>query len=513
MVLLGVSPKCRSAFKESTKKGNGLVRVEEVFEEPRVRHVMVENVVVDQDETRDSRPPLQFHEWVSVDADELIARFPSKEADIERARASRSSTWRTNRRVRPSVTNEVTYLESFRLPVGKKGLKGYRPGRHTITVDGADIFEEKWEKDHFPYACIVYTERTTSWYGIGGAERIAGIQRALNKRNWQIERALEYGALPTTYVRPADANLTVKTSRVGAVAVVKGDYPHTVTPQAVSAETYQSRLALRDSASEEFGQSRLATHAAKPAGLDSGVALREYRDQSSQRFALQEKAFEQLVLDVVTLVIEVCKDLGEKAPEMMRHSRFGSKRIKWSDVDMKDVKIQIKPASNLNRTPAGRKQLVIEFAQAGIISQDEARRLMGEPDLESSLSLYTAAIESVEHCLDEIAEGRIVVPEPYMNAKATVWRSQQEYLKWVNDGAPEEILEALRQFVVTAAYIVDQQEQPANQNTAPGAMPGAAPPLPGAPPDAIPGGMAAPVGAVPQAAFSPQAMQLRAGVG
>jgi hypothetical protein len=507
-IKLGVMPRCRSAFKEGSKKGNGLTKTSTRFGKPIVEHVLVDNIVVDPNECRDGRDPRQMHEWVTTDADELCARFPKYEEQIERARTSGwRNGWRKSAREFLTANNDVTYLESFRLPIGEQGMPGYRPGRHTITIDGCDLLDEKWEDELFPYAVIVYTERTTSWYGISGAERIAGIQRALNKRNWQIERQLEYGALPTTYVRPADANLTVKSSRVGAVAVVKGDYPHTVAPVAVSPETYQSRLQLRDAASEEFGQSRLATHAAKPAGLDSAVALREYRDQSSQRFALQEAAFEQLVLDTIWLVLWACKKLGAKAPMMMRHSRFGTRRIRWSDVDMGDMRVQLAAASNLNRTPAGRMQMVMEFAQAGIISPDAVKRLINHPDLESEMSLYNAALESVEHALDAIADDSAVMPEPFMNLKMCVWRGQQEYLKWQNDGAPEETLEMLRQFVVQAAWMDAARTAPAaNQNIAPDAVaggagdPNAMPPMP----------TTEPVGGQPTAALAAQAMQLRA---
>jgi len=499
-IKLGVMPKCRSAFKESSKKGNGLTKTTWRFGKPIVEHVLVDNIIVDPNECRDGRTPKQMHEWVTCDADELMARFPKYELEIERARQQGwRHGWRASARALIAGGNDVTYLESFRLPVGEKGEKGYRPGRHTIVINGQDLFDEKWEDELFPYAVGVWTERTTSWYGIGGAERIAGIQRALNKRNWQIERQLEYGALPTTYVRPADANLQVKSSRVGAVAVVKGDYPHTVTPTAVSAETYNSRVDLRQSAQFEFGQTSMATHGAKPPGIDSGIAMREYKDQTSTRHALQEAMFEQLVIDTVWLVLWVCKKLGAKAPKMTRHSRFGSRVIKWADVDMGDVKVQLQPASNLNRTPAGRMQMVIEFAQAGIISQESARRLIGHPDLESELSLYTAALESVEYCLDEIADGRVIMPEPFMNLKMCVWRGQQEYLKWSVDGAPEEILETLRTFVVQAAYI-ESTKAPANQNMAP--------PMPGA--EAMPPMPTEMPAAPPVAAFAPQAMQLRA---
>src|SRR5690606_30608343 len=136
-------------------------------------------------------------------------------------------------------------------------------------------------------------------------------QRALNRRNLQIERALDLAAFPTTYVRQADANLAVKTqNQIGQVVVYKSDKPHTEIPPVVSGETYRSRDELKISAGEESGVNRMLAHGTKPAGIDSGVAMREYRDQTTQRFALQERAFEKLNLDVDWLILDACKDLG-----------------------------------------------------------------------------------------------------------------------------------------------------------------------------------------------------------
>jgi hypothetical protein len=374
-------------------------------------------------------------------------------------------------------------------------------GCRSLVTNEETLLDEPWEEECFPFGMMVWSERLSSFYGISGAERIMGIQRALNKRNWQIERALEQIAMPTTYVRPADANLLAKTNRVGAVAVIRGDMPVTVSPQAVPAETYQSQRDLRDSAQREFGQTSMVTHGAKPAGLDSGVALREFKDQTTQRFAAQEQAYEHLVLDTIWLALKVCKKLGAKAPTMVRRTRFGSERIAWKDVDLGDARVQMKAASNLNKTPAGRMQLVIEFAQAGIVSTDQARRLLQHPDLERELSLYTAALESVENDLDAIADGETVMPEPYSNLEMCCWRGQQEYLQWRDDGAPEAILEALRQYIVVAADRKATIEAPANENLV-GPMPGQ---------EAIPMASDMPVGAPPQAALASQAMALKAG--
>jgi hypothetical protein len=393
-------------------------------------------------------------------------------------------------------------IESWRLPIGTPGHERYRPGRHTIVIDGLDLLDEEWNKLFFPFSVLRWSKPVTGWYGIGLAERIAGQQRALNRRNLQIERQLDQGAFPTTYVSIADAALTAKTQNtVGTIAVYKGAKPETVIPQAVSPETYRSRDDLKASASEMSGVSRMAAQAVKPAGLETGAALREYRDQTTQRFALQEADYQQFFLDTIILILDCCKDLGAEAPEVMRKTRFGGRRLSWAKVNMDDVRIQIGAASTLSRTRAGREQTVIEWAQARIISQDDARRLMDHPDLERAMSLYTAAIENVDYCLEEIGDGNVIVPEPFMNLKLLVWRAQQQYLNWSSDGAPETVLENLRQLIVQAAWMVSGGDQPANGNMPVGPGPDTSmPPLPGGPP----------MGGPPQAALSPQAMQLQA---
>lgn len=460
-----VLPKCRKAFKESVKKGNGLVKVHAVFDEPRVEQIPIENVVVPADECRDGRAPRQMHQWEYIDADELAARFPDHEADIERVR-------KTGRRSRQHYTStmishDVECLWSYRLPVGKKDAKGYKPGRETLVIDGATLIDRKWERDYFPFGMMAWSERANSFYAISAAERIMGIQRALNKNNWVIEKGNDNVVSPPIYVRPADANIGAKTNRVNGYTMYRADLPQTVQHQSVSNETYNRNQALKEAAQQEFGQTSMATHGAKPPGLDSGVAMREFKDQTTQRFASQEDAFEHLVLWCNYLLIDVCKDLGAKAPKVERTSRFGSRVLAWKDVDMKDVRVQIKAAANLNRTPAGRTQLVLEFAQAGIISQESARRLTQHPDMEAEMSLYTAALESIEMDLDEIADGRTVMPEPFTNVEMAVWRGQREYLKWRSDGAPERILEKLRQYVVQAAWMQSQAQAPAANANAP----------------------------------------------
>ncbi len=499
--LAGVDAKCIVAFgKGPGVRGTGVLYVDTNADNTKlvVEHVLADDIVVDDRELRGGGKLRQIHRRLLVDRDDLIAEYPAKEAEIERAFTVRSGMWAG---YRPIGENQIVVLHSWHI-----GAK-----RKTVTIEGCTLRDEEYNPDDYgetghPFARIVWSERDESWYGISLAERLMGHQRVLNKSNWQIDRLVERNAIPPTYVRQVDAKLAAKTvNRAGTVFVINGDMPQTPTPPAISPEVYKRVYDVNASAERVSGVNSMASQGTKPAGLDSGIALREYKDQTTQRFATQEEAFEKFKLDVVLLMIVACKKLGKNAPTVTRKSRFGAKKIPWSKVDMGDVKVQIAAASNLSRTPAGRTQLVLELAQAGIVSQDSAKRLLQHPDVERELSLYTAAIENIEKCFDEIADGAVVMPEPFMNLKLAVWRGQQQYLSWRDDGAPESALEALRQFVVQAAYMLTPK-QPANDMVA------SAPAIPAAPAEGMVGPMAGPVpmDAPPVAALAPEAMNLRA---
>lgn len=502
--------KCRLSFKESAKKGTGLVKVyANSFDEPCIDHVIVDDIVIDPRHRAKLR---ELHQRHTIDRDELMAEFPKFEQKIEDAHdRTGGGLWAD---YRPFGPNELVMLESWYLPFGTEGHKNYRPGRHVKAIDGTDLLDEPYDKPHFPFAKMPWTERGDAWHGIGGAERIMGTQRALNRRNLQIERLNDQGAFPTTYVRQADAKLAVQsTNRIGNISVYKSDPPVTVTPPVCNPETYKSREDLRESMNNEFGHSSLATHGMTPAGLETGAAVREFKSFATQRFATQEKNYEQANLDADWLLLDVCKDLAAKgkAPTITRRTRWGEKKITWAKVDMGELKVQIAAASTLPRTPAGRSQLATEWAQAGIISTDVAKRLVDHPDVEKEWSLFSSAIEAIEEQFEAIADGETVMPEPYDNLKLAAFRGQQTYLLWRAGGAPEKVLEGLRQFIVQAIYIGEMGGAPAqNANMGAGAVDPAmaAGGMPHDPTAQLQAGM--PAGPAPMAALAPEAMNLRA---
>ena len=102
-------------------------------------------------------------------------------------------------------------------------------------------------------------------------------------------------------------------------------------------------------------------------------------------------------------------------------------------------------------------------------------------------------IESIEKDVETIEDGEYVTPEPFANLQLAVRVAQMAYLRDRDLGAPEEVLESLRQYSVQAAELFSRAAAPANDNAAMPMDPGQ--PVPGQ----------------PVAALAPEAMNLMAG--
>lgn len=454
-----VIAKCGHAFKVGTTlKGTGCMKVyADAFDQLRVEHVRPDNVVVDERAYPDGQPLEMFHRDLR-DADAFAAQFPKFKKEIQAARGKymKWAGWL------PMHRSEILVVEGWRLPVGVKDQKGYVTGRHVICFEGGDTVDEDFDADDFPIATHRYSKPPLGWYGIGMGEELASYQRALNKRNSQIDRQADHNAHPIIMAQRIDAAVAAKTvNTLGTIAVYDGRQPPKVEfGPAVSQDLIASRADIKNSAQGQSGVSPLSLQSRIPARLESGAGVREWTGAKTERFADKEKDFERFVVDVAIKMLEVCRQLGSKAPKMVRRSKFGKRRLDWGSIDTGDIRTQIGVANALSRSRADRVSMVTELAQAGVISIDEARRLYGHPDIEREMSLYNAAIESVDECLEEIADGKVVMPEPFMNLRMCVWRSQQQYLIWRGLKAPEAILENLRMFTVNAAWTLDQLEQP-----------------------------------------------------
>jgi hypothetical protein len=187
------------------------VKVHEVFDEPRIDFTLLENIVVPPDECRDGRDPRQMHQWDYVDADELAMRFPEHEDEHSQGRHERSprggtATHGSSSRTTSSACGATGCPSARSRPWNynpKKKYANYKPGRATLVLARHHAARHAVEQGALPVLDDDLVESHQLVLQDQRAERIMGIQRALNKNNWVIEKGNDnVGRRRSTSVRP-----------------------------------------------------------------------------------------------------------------------------------------------------------------------------------------------------------------------------------------------------------------------------------------------------------------------
>jgi hypothetical protein len=470
-----VYQKAVAVFVDACVFGTGVMKIVPSDGEVCVERILPDEILVDEVECRTSSPR-QIHQRKLVDRDVLKGMFPDHADEIDGAKVGDDGRHHASH-IRLEST-QLAVVESYRLP----SVAGAGDGIHSIVADGVTLLWEEWSDDCFPFVFYRWTNRLAGFWGDGLCFELAKLQYRLDKLNERIETGQDLICVPRVWV---DIGSKVQrqqiNNEIAGVFQYRGKPPLFQTAQAFGPEVYQERERIIQKMFSIAGISQMSAQSQKPAGLESAVALREFNDIETQRFAIQAQAYESMFLDIARHIVGVCKELnrGKKPARVAYKTRDIVKMIDWSEVDMDEDQyaMGVEASSLLSRTPAGRTQQVIEWTQANLISGDEARRLLGHPDLERTQSLHNAAIEDIEavieHLLDEVPE----VPEPYQNLTLGIERVQMALLKARRDGAPENILESMRTWIDQASHILTPPQ--------PAGMP-AAPPVDGAaPPDAM----------------------------
>jgi hypothetical protein len=273
---------------------------------------------------------------------------------------------------------------------------------------------------------------------------------------------------------------------IGAIVSYTGTQPQYITPPIVPPEIYAHLLTLKNAAYDQAGISQLSATSQKPAGLNSGKALREYNDIESDRFMTVGQAYENLYLDVARLMIGEAKKIfkEDKKFSVMYPGKKFVETIAWKDVDLEEDQyvMQIFPVSKLPDEPAGRLQTIQEMMQAGLVSPQTGRKLLDYPDLESEESLANAEEELLHDMLEKVIDkGEYTPPEPTDNLQLAQKMVLEYIARGRKDGLEEEKLDMLRTFLTQVQVLVQKATTP--PPPAPGAAPGGppgAPPQPGA---------------------------------
>lgn len=460
----------RLILRDAAVLGTGCLKVfRDSSNKMAVERVLFTELLVDPNDSLYG-DPRQLYQLKLVDRDVLAEMFPECRNAIENAENAYPDG---SGDAAKSVSDQVMVVEGWHLPSGPDAKDGY----HAIGIVGGkpSLLDEEWSKETFPFVFMPYSPRLLGFFGQGLAEQLMGTQAEINRLLMTISKSINLVGVPRVFVE--DGSKVVKAhlnNEVGSIVTYRGTKPEYEVAPCVPGEVYAQLQRLVDYAYQQSGISALAASSKKPDGLDSGVALREFDDLQSDRFADLSKRYDKFYTDLSYQLIDGAREIAEDTGsyQTIYPNKNGVQEIDLPAAEMLEnpFVIQCFESSSLPRDPAGRLQKITEMMQAGMITLQEGRRLLDYPDLEQNEKLANAGEERILRILDEIVdEGKYTPPDPFMNLEKALELSNQYYNLYVGAKLEEDRAKMIRTF---NEQVVALQQM--SMAAAP-AMPGAAP--------------------------------------
>lgn len=446
------------AVQDSCIFGTGPLKVYRDGSDIRVERTFVDELTIDEQEALYGEIT-QLTQTKRIHRDTLKAMFPDKAAEIDVATAPETSLWATN--VAPRTTNMIEVYESWKLP----SKKGEKSGRHAIAIDKLELLNEPYERDYFPFLFWRWNVRPIGFWGQGIAEQLTGIQMEINKILRTIQVSMHLVSIPKIFIEASSKVVESHlNNKIGGIIKYVGQPPIEGKLGTIPPDLFNHLDRLYNRAFEVVGISQLSAMAAKPQGLNSGKALREFNDIESERFMSVGQRDEAVVMQAAKMMIDLGREIYEEFGEYKVKTK-GARALEvldWSDVNMDEDQyiMQCFPVSALSTTPAGRLQDVQELMQAGLIQPQDGMKLLDFPDLKEFYNFNNAGLENIERTIEQMIDhGTYESPEPYQDLQLGIQKMQQAYLMFKTAGAPDERLELFRRWIEDAQGMMQNAQQ------------------------------------------------------
>lgn len=439
-----------------------------------VDRVMETDLFVDDNDSLNGDPQTLL-QMKLVDRDKLYANNPqSKDIIMQTPQSYPDNSVDTGR----TTADQVMVVEGWKLASGPDpDAQGYTPGRHTITTMGGIIFDEEWHKTEFPFVFMNYSDPFLGFWGQGLATQLFGTQLSINRIMYTISRAISLVGVPRVFIEQSSKVVKAhNNNEIGVLVTYSGTKPSYEIAPCNAPELYEERDRLIEYGFRQCGVSNMQATSQKPAGLNSGEAIRSYDDINTDRFAQLSKKYENLFVDLAYLVTDVAMDIAKDTGkyQTVYPNKDGTKEIELPKMGFLKDPFVIKcfTESSLPHSPAGRMAAVTEQVQAGMLTLKEGRRLMKFPDLEQNEKLDNASEERIFKILDAIVEdGEYTMPDPFLDLELASQLTVQYINLYLAANLEEKKADMLRTFFTQIQTLVQAS------------MP---PPMPMAPPEAAP---------------------------
>lgn len=438
-------------FRDGTVVGKGCVKFYPAGTKIGMERVFVNELLVDQAESMYGKPSI-LYQRKTINKRLLKGLFKGRDAIVRNTPTVEDATMGGIK-----LSQMVEVIEAWKLP----SYEGAGDGLHIIATEKGILMKEEWEVDWFPFEFFDWSKRIFGWYSSGISDELRGIQLEINKLLVIIQRAMHLGSVPKIFL---DANSKIVKSHInneiGGIITYTGIKPSYDQLMAVPPVLFEQLANLYSKAFEVVGLSQMSVTGQKPAGLDSGKALRTYKDIETERFSVVAQNYDQFFVDMANKLILMSERESKKKGSKLKVTSFNSKfiePIEWKDINIKRDQYVLKtfPTNFLSTTPEGKLSDISDLMGLGMLDQREAQALLDYPDLEGVTEYKNAQFDDVHYVLEQIVdEGIYNPPMPFQALDYGAKLFQQVYVKLKNQKLEPERLEMLLRWGEDARLLI-----------------------------------------------------------
>lgn len=418
--------------------------------------VFIHEIVVDEDESIYGKPK-SIYQIKYVNKHHLAELYPKFKDDILGQSFDATDE---DFMVSSYDSDVIKCIEGFKL-----GLNG-KPGKHAIVLNGLTLLEEPYKRDRLPYEFFRYRPRVIGFFGQGIAEVNTGLQIEINKLLRTIQLCLHLGAIPKIFVESSsDIVSTHINNKIGGIIKYNGTRPHAEQLMRVPPELFLQLDRLYEKSFQSIGLSTMSTSGTKPAGLNSGKALREYNDIESERFSIVAQDYENFHVNIWKHTIELAQDLAKEKPDLQVTSldKDGIETIVWKDVQIEKDKyiLQVYPVNMLSKDPSGKLSDVKMLMDMQMVDPEEGMELLDFPDINRFYRMKNAKRFNIWSVVDRIVENaEYEPPSPMQDLEYGIESMQNLYLFYKNEGLESDKLELFTRWVSDALALLNPEPIP-----------------------------------------------------
>jgi len=314
---------------------------------------------------------------------------------------------------RPVGKGWVIVVEGYQLAVGKT------PGRWMVATQNCVLDEGEWANEWLPYVFYHWQVPVSGFYSPSVVEQVLPYQIRLNEINEVIRDAQDFMGRPRVLVAEGSRVNPLEIDNViGRFIKYTGIKPEAITWPAISAELYNERDRLVRTCLEQFGLSNLATTVTPPPGarFDSSPAFREFNAIQDDRLSDPAQRYEEFYIELAKRTTQVIDNSGAN-PQTTWYSGYKQSKaetIEWSEIahEAESYVMSMEATSIYSMSPAAARDELEKQLAMGLITPEQYRMELCDPDQESEYSLQAAAAEDINRVLELLESGDFEMPIP-----------------------------------------------------------------------------------------------------